>query len=71
MYRYNKSLYRTWQDITKGKIENPHKVIVEKFNSFCVLTDNEHKGFIKNANKDPNMRIVYKDKYCSVYSIIL
>ncbi|OHB39797.1 MAG: hypothetical protein A2Y09_00170 [Planctomycetes bacterium GWA2_39_15] len=71
MYRHNKSLYRTWQDITKGKIENPHKIIVEKFNSFCVLTDNEHKGFIKNANKDPNMRIVYKDKYCSVYSIIL
>ena len=71
MYRYNKSLYRTWQDITKGKVENPHKIIVEKFNSFYVLTDNEHESFIKNANKDVNMKIVYKDKYCTVYSIVL
>ena len=69
MYKYNSSLYRTWQAITKGKVENPHKIIVEKFNSYYVLTDNKHEDFIKQANNDPYMKVVYKDKFCRVYMI--
>ena len=58
MYKYNSSLYRTWQAVTKGKVKNPHEIIVEKFNSYYVLTDNKHEAFIKQANNDPYMKVV-------------
>ena len=71
MYKYDKTLYRTWQSITRGKVKHPHKIIVGKFHAYYVLTGNEHEDFIKQANRDGHMKLVYKDKYCRVYSIVL
>jgi hypothetical protein len=66
---YDRDLYDTWVEITRGEIRQPSTVIRERFGSQYVISDLEHDSFIDVARDDPNMEIVYSDNRSIVFYI--
>lgn len=66
---YDRALFNTWRDITRGKVNNPGQLIREKFDAEYVISDLEHTSFIKQARDDSNMEIVYSDNTAIVFRI--
>jgi hypothetical protein len=69
MQLYDPKLYDLWVDITRGDIDQPSSVILDKFEAGYVVTDLQHGGFINAAKDDPGLKEVYRDKYAIVYRI--
>jgi hypothetical protein len=69
MQLYNDELYQQWVDITRGRIENPGKVIVEEYGARYVITDLRHTDFIERAQTDPAMSEVYRDGEAIIYLV--
>ena len=69
-----------WQRISQGDVEDPSRLIYEKFDARYAVADKSRQwAFCLRANKDPNMVKVYGaddpdsdkfDPYCAVYKII-
>jgi len=70
MLYYNQDLYFSWVDITEGKIENPSAMIAGNFGSDYVLSDLNHKKFLKVAEKDPGLVEVFRSDDSVVYQVI-
>ena len=66
----NKHLYERWQDITRGKVRLPARVIFQKFGCAYAFTDNKHRKFIALADRDPFMEKVYSDRHTTVYRVL-
>ncbi len=62
-------LFDTWVDITKGRVDEPAKIIRTQFNADYVFTDLKHDDFIEAAEADPALTEVYRDEYAIVYSV--
>ncbi len=71
MLYYNKDLYYTWVDITRGKIENPSAMIAGNFGSEYVLSDLKHNNFLKVAEKDPGLVEVFRSEDSVVFQVVL
>ena len=69
MQLYNEDMYDSWVDVTKGRVDNPSNVIVNRFAAHYVITDLKHEAFLSEAEKDPNMIEVYRDELSAVFSI--
>lgn len=62
--------YELWRSISRGKVKAPEDVILKRFESEYVFTDNKHYRFIQRAEKSPRMRRVYSDRYVRVYKVL-
>jgi hypothetical protein len=63
-------LYNLWVDITRGRVENPSRMIVSEFGAYFVHSDLEHADFIERAGSDPAMREVFRDDQAVVFQIV-
>ncbi|NPB06754.1 MAG: hypothetical protein GXO03_04020 [Aquificae bacterium] len=69
MYRYDPKLYRLYQQITKGKVKRPARLIAERFGASYVFTDKKHRRLIKNLELDPYAKKVYEDRFAVIYEV--
>lgn len=70
MYKFDPDKYMIWKKITRGYTGKPSTIIKKQFNANYIVTDNDHHKFIKRTKKDRNCKLVFKDKYCTVFKII-
>lgn len=63
------ALWDDWVDITQGKVTEPSQVIQTRFGADYVVSDRQHDKFIQRAKQDPNMQLVYQDRYNYVWQI--
>ncbi len=69
MYKYDPKLYRRYQRITKGRVNNPGREIAESFKAKFIFTDKKHRAFIKALKGDKYAEKVYEDKWSVVYKL--
>jgi hypothetical protein len=62
-------LYKTWKNISKGRVKFPEDIILDTFGAEYVFTDKKHKRFMKIAKRSPRMEKVFSDRYTVVYHI--
>jgi hypothetical protein len=70
MQLYDPGLYDLWVDISQGRVENPSATIRQAFGAGYVLTDLDHKSFLRKASDDPGLTEVHRDKYAVVFQVI-
>jgi hypothetical protein len=71
MQLHDSELYDLWVDITQGRVERPSATISQTFGASYVLTDLDHKQFLREADDDPDLLEVYRDEYAAVFQIRL
>ena len=71
MQLHDSELYDLWVDVTHGRVERPAVTISQTFGASYVLTDLDHKKFLREADDDPNLLEVYRDEYAAVFQIRL
>ncbi len=67
---YDPSLYDEWVSITRGEVANPSGIIRTRFGARFIHTDLNHGGFIAQAQKDPNLKEVYRDGQAILFEVI-
>lgn len=67
---YDSDLYDQWVGITRGNIEKPSQLISEQFAARFVLTDLDHKSFLREAANDPGMVEVYRDGQAVIFEVL-
>ena len=70
MELYDPNLYTLWVDISKGRVENPAGPIETRFGAAYVLTDLNHKEFIRAARADNRLEEVYRDDQSIIFKVI-
>lgn len=70
MQLYDPDLYNLWVDITKGRVDAPAGLIESRFGASYVLTDLNHKDFIRVARSDPRLEQVYRDDQAIIFKVI-
>jgi hypothetical protein len=70
MQLYDPALYDLWVLITSGDVDNPSKIIANKFGSRYVHTDLNHQDFIRVASEDPGLKEVYRDEQAVLYEVL-
>ncbi len=70
MQLYDPALYALWVEITRGNVESPSQIILEKFGSHFVHTDLKHGGFLRAAKLDEGMKEVYRDDQAVLFEVI-
>ena len=68
MHLYNADLYDLWEKITEGNVERPSQYIYDRFGANYVVSDLNHKDFIRRAEEDPGLKEVYRDEEAVVYA---
>ncbi len=71
MQLYDAELYDLWVNITHGDVEQPSKVIASRFHSRFIHTDLNHGDFLRQAEKDPGLKEVYRDDQAVIFEVIL
>ena len=69
MQLFDEGLYDQWINITEGDVENPSDAIWNQFGAQYVLTDLNHKDFIREANEDPSLVLMYQDEYAMIFQL--
>lgn len=69
MLIYDAELYHLWVDITQGDIEGPSASIDRDFGARYVLTDLRHSAFLEQAEKDPGLVEVCRDREAVVFHL--
>ena len=69
MQLYDPGLYDLWVEITRGDVDQPSSVILDRFDAQYVVTDLRHGDFTRMAEDDPGLREVYRDNYSIVYQV--
>jgi hypothetical protein len=67
---YNADLYDEWVEITRGEVEQPSKVIFERFGAQYVVSDLRHRDFLEVAGRDVGLLEVYQDDLSVVYQVM-
>ncbi|CAG1008080.1 hypothetical protein ANAEL_03621 [Anaerolineales bacterium] len=66
---YDGDLYDLWVDITRGRVEQPSKIILERFSARYVHTDLKHGNFLREAADDPGLIEVYRDEQAVIFQV--
>jgi hypothetical protein len=69
LQRADPELWNTWTAITQGKVADPSATIEDTFRARYVVSDTRHAAFEQQADTDPNMRRVYRDRYNIIWEI--
>ncbi len=70
MQLYDADLYDLWVDITRGRVKAPAQTIVETFGAHYIITDLDHKGFLRVAQNDPQLAEAYRDEYAVIFRVL-
>jgi hypothetical protein len=70
MQLHDPNLYALWVEITKGNVENPSGIILEKFESRFVHTDLNHGNFLRAAEDDAGLIETYRDDQAVIFEVI-
>ncbi len=70
MQLYDEDLYKLWEKITQGNIEQPGAIISSQFGAHYILTDLNHKDFLDQAAKDPRLVETYRDADAVIFSVV-
>lgn len=65
----NPELWNEWVDITQGRVSQPSQAIQSRFGAQYVVSDTRHDDFEDQARNDPNMEMVYQDRYNYIWRI--
>lgn len=69
MQLYDPKLYNLWVNITRGRVKAPAHAIAEDFGARYIMTDLDHKEFLRQAKADPHLVEVYHDKYAAIFQV--
>ncbi len=69
MQSFNPRLYDLWVEITLGQVADPADEIRDLFGSRYVMTDLNHRDFLRAAANDPRMVEVYRDDEAVVFEV--
>ncbi len=69
MQLYQADLYDRWVAITRGQVETPGPEIAARFGARYIITDLEHKSFLRTAQADPALREVYRDNEAAIFTV--
>mgnify|MGYP005843777837 CR=1 FL=1 len=70
MQLYDAELYELWVDVTKGWVETPARTIAETFGASYVLTDLNHREFLRRAEADPQLRELYRSDDAVIFQVL-
>jgi hypothetical protein len=69
MYLQNPNLYLLWRSIGRGEVAMPAEAIRDRFGARWVVSDKSHPDFVKQAERDPDLEIVYESVGALVYRV--
>lgn len=69
MELYDDKLYRLWENITNGDVEDLSFIIPTYFGSNYIVSDLNHKDFIQAARQDAGIEEVFRDEFSIVFRI--
>ncbi len=69
MQLHDPEQFDLWVDITRGKVEQPGRLISEQFNADYVFTDLKHGPFEKQAASDPWLTEIYRDEFAVIFAL--
>lgn len=69
MQRFDPILYDEWVAITRGKTKAPGELIRSRFGSSYIISDLNHKDFLREATKDPYIKEVYRDSDAVIFVV--
>jgi hypothetical protein len=69
MQLYDAALYDDWVKLTQGQVERPGEQIRSRFGGDYVITDLKHTAFLQQAQSDPALQEVFRDKYAVVFEV--
>jgi hypothetical protein len=64
-------LWTQWQSITNGSVERPAESILKQFGARYVISEPKYTAFVKRANADAGLKLVYQDTQSLVWQVIL
>ena len=67
---YDRDLYDEWVQITRGKVEKPSQVILDRFSARYIHTDLKHGNFLRQAANDPGLVEVYRDDQAVIFQVV-
>jgi hypothetical protein len=70
MQFFDADLYAVWVDITRGRVENPSRIIEENFGAEYILSDLTKREFLGQAADDPRLQEVYRDDESVIFQVI-
>jgi hypothetical protein len=70
MQIYDADLYAVWVDITRGRVENPSRIIEDNFGADYILSDLSKRGFLGQAADDVRLQEVYRDAEAVIFQVI-
>ncbi|MBW6466106.1 MAG: hypothetical protein K0B06_06350 [Brevefilum sp.] len=70
MQFYDADLYAVWVDITRGRVENPSRIIEDNFGAEYILSDLSKRGFLGQAADDVRLQEVYRDAEAVIFQVI-
>lgn len=65
----DEELFDLWVDITRGRVDQPSRIIHERFGSSYIFSDLNHDDFIEKAAADPNLEERYRDEFAVIYQV--
>jgi len=66
----DEDLYDEWVAITRGRIERPSASIGPRFGARFVFTDLLHEAFLVQAEADPGLREIYRDRTVVIFAVL-
>ena len=69
MQRDDAARYDEWVALTQGRGEHFAKAIQNDFVATYILSDHQHRDFLRRAAQDPQIKEVYRDKDAVIFAI--
>ena len=69
MQLYDAEMYDLWAAITRGEVEQPSRYLLPVFGARYILSDLNHKTFLRQADQDPGLDEVYRDADAVIYRL--
>ena len=69
MTLYDTDLYNLWEKISQGDVERPSDFIYPRFGARYVVSDLLHRDFIRRAENDPGLEVVFRDFDAIVFQV--
>lgn len=63
-------LYDEWEAITRGEVDAPGRTIAARFGASFVFSDLEHEAFLEQAQADPRLQEIYRDRTAVIYRVL-
>lgn len=70
MQIYDPALYQRWVEITQGQVRQPSAAVAGEFGARYILSDHRHTDFLRQAENDPGLAEVYRDKFAVIFQVV-